>query len=71
MVINFSVKKLSCGIVKLLSKASNQKAQNRPYTLLIKETSFMERLDTKIGAEDLNCLPSYQMLITDKNWKIY
>jgi hypothetical protein len=32
-------KKSSCGIVKLLSKAIAQKAQNKPSTMLIKATS--------------------------------
>ncbi len=39
MVINFWPKKLSCGVVISLSKASIQKAQNRTSTQLIEATS--------------------------------
>jgi len=51
--------KLSCGIVKSLFEASVQKAQNGPSTQLIEAT--------KIKAEELTELSSYQMLRTDKN----
>ena len=38
MVITFDIKKLSCGVVKLLFEASVQKARNGPSTQLIKKT---------------------------------
>ena len=65
MVIEFGIK--NCGVVKLLSKASVQKAQNRLSTQLIKGTSCVDRLNTTMKAEELSKLSSYQMLITDKN----
>ncbi len=39
MVTDFWPNKLSCGVVKLLSEASVQKAQNGPSTQLIEATS--------------------------------
>jgi hypothetical protein len=66
----FWCKKLSCDIVKLLSKASVQKAQNGPSTQLIKATSCIERLDVTIKAEDLSYFASYQMPTTGKLGKV-
>jgi hypothetical protein len=54
MVIHFWSKKLSCGIVKSLSKASVQKAQNAPSTQLIEATSCVERSNTTIKAKELS-----------------
>ena len=54
MVIDFWPKKSSCGVVKSLSGASVQKAQNRPSTQLIKATSCVERSNTMIKAEVLS-----------------
>jgi len=45
-------KKLSCGIVKSLVEASVQKAQNGPSTQLIEATSYKERLNAMIKAEE-------------------
>ncbi len=54
MVIDFRHKKSSCGIVKSLSEASAQKAQNGPSTQLIKATSCKERSNATIKAEELS-----------------
>ena len=54
MVINFRRKKSSCGVVKSLSEASIQKAQNGPSTQLIKATSCEERSNATIKAEELS-----------------
>jgi hypothetical protein len=59
---------MTCGIVRWLSKASVQKAQNRPSTQLIKATSCKERSNNMIGAEELSNFSSYQTLTTDRNW---
>jgi hypothetical protein len=64
----FRLKKSSCGVVKSLSKASIQKAQNGPSTQLIKATSCLERLITMIKAKELSYFSSYQMLKMDKKW---
>jgi len=48
----FRHKKMSCGIVKLLFKASVKKAQNKPSTQLIEATSCVERSNTTIKAEE-------------------
>ena len=48
----FLVKKLSCGVVKLLFEASVQKAQNGPSTQLIEATSCVERSNTTIKAKE-------------------
>jgi hypothetical protein len=64
-------KTLCCGVVNLLSKASIQKAQNWPFTQLIKATSWVERQNALIGAEELSNFSSYQMLSTDKKWWRY
>jgi hypothetical protein len=48
----FRRKKLSCGIVKLLFKASIQKARNGSSTQLIETTSCVERSNTTIKAEE-------------------
>ena len=45
-------KKLSCGVVKSLIKASVQKARNGPSTQLIKATSFVKRWNTTIKAKE-------------------
>jgi hypothetical protein len=62
---------MSCGDVKLLTKASVQKAQSGPCNQLIKATSCIERLDAMIGAKDLNNFSSSQMLMMDKKWQSY
>ena len=54
MVIDFWRKKSSCGVVKSLSKASVQKAQNGPSTQLIEAMSCVERLNAMIKAEELS-----------------
>jgi hypothetical protein len=46
--------KSSCGVVKLLSKASIQKAQNRSSTQLIKATSCLDRSNTMVKAKELS-----------------
>ncbi len=53
MVIDFGVKKWSCGVVKLLSEASVQNAQNGPSTQLIEATSCVDRLNATMKVEDL------------------
>ena len=63
----FWLKKTSCSIVKSLSKASIQKAQNKLSTQLIKATRCIERLYATIKAKDLSKFSSYQTLIADKN----
>jgi hypothetical protein len=65
---HFWHKNSSFGIVKLLSKASIQKAQNKPSNQIIEVTSCVNRLDATIGAEDLSYFSSYQSLTVDKNW---
>jgi len=45
-------KKLSCGVVKSLFEASIQKAQNGPYTQLIKATSCVERWNAMVKAKE-------------------
>ena len=67
MVIDFRVKKMSCGIVKSLFEASIQKVQNGPSTQLIEATSCVERWNATIKVKELTYLSSYQMLRTDKN----
>jgi hypothetical protein len=47
-------KKLSCGVVKLLFKASVQKARNGPSTQLIEATSCVERWNTTTLRMDKN-----------------
>ena len=47
-------KKMRCGIVKLLSKASVQKARNEPSTQLIKETSCIDRSNATMKTEELS-----------------
>ena len=54
MVINFWPNKLSCGVVKSLSKASVQKARNGPSTQLIEVTSCVERSNATIRAKELS-----------------
>jgi hypothetical protein len=54
MVIDFWRKKSSCGVVKSLSKASVQKAQNGPSTQLIEAMSCVERSNATIKAEELS-----------------
>ena len=53
MVITFDIKKLSCGVVKLLFEASVQKARNGPSTQLIEATSCVERSNATMKAEEL------------------
>jgi hypothetical protein len=62
---------MSCGIVKFLSEASIQQAQNKPSTQLTKAKNCIERLDATIGAEDLSYFSSCQTITTDKNWQSY
>jgi hypothetical protein len=50
----FWLGKSSCGIVKSLSKASNQKAQNGPSTQLVEATSWVERSNDKMKAEEFS-----------------
>ena len=52
MVINLCPKKMTCGVVKLLSKASDQKAQNGPSTQFIKATSCVEKSNAMIKAKE-------------------
>ena len=54
MVINFWLKKSSCGVVKSLSKASVQNARNGPSTQLIKAMSCVEKSNITIKAKDLS-----------------
>jgi len=54
MVINFGVKISGCVVVKSLSEASIQKAQNKPYTQLIEATSCVERSNATIKAKELS-----------------
>ena len=60
-------KKLSCGVVALLSKASVQKAQNWPSTQRIEATNYVERSNALIKAEELSNFSGYQTLTTDNN----
>ena len=62
MVIDFGIKKSSCGVVKSLSEASAKKARNGPSTQLIEATSYVDRSNTVIKAEELRNFSSYQML---------
>jgi hypothetical protein len=48
----FWSKKSSCGVVKLLFKASVKKAQNEPSTQLIEATSCVERWNATIKAKE-------------------
>ena len=51
MVIDFGVKKSSCGVV-ILFEASVQKARNGPATQLIEATSCIERWNIAIKAKE-------------------
>ncbi len=62
MVIGFGIKKSSCGVVKLLFKASVQKARNGPSTQLIEVTSCVERSNAIIKAEEHSELSSYHKI---------
>jgi hypothetical protein len=55
MVINFG-EKMSCGVVKSLSKAFVQKARNGPstQTQLIEATSCIDRLNATMKVEELS-----------------
>jgi len=53
MVIDFGVKKLSCGVVKSLFEASVQKTCNEPFNQLIEATSSVERWNATIKAKEL------------------
>jgi len=55
-------KKSSCGVVKSLSKASTKKARNGPSTQLIGATSYVDRSNAMIKAEELSNFSSYQTL---------
>ena len=48
----FRRKQLSCGVVKALFEASVQKERNGPSTQLIEATSYKERLNAMIKAEE-------------------
>jgi len=48
----FRHKKLSCGVVESLFEASGKKGQNIPFTQLIEVTSCIERLNSRIKAEE-------------------
>jgi hypothetical protein len=48
MVIDFWPKNVSCGVVKSLSEASDQKARNEPSTQLIMVTGCVQRSNTII-----------------------
>jgi hypothetical protein len=48
----FRRKKSSCGVVKSLFEASIQKARNGPSTHVIEATSYVERSDATIKAEE-------------------
>jgi len=67
MVIHFGVKNQVVALWNCCSKASIQKAQNRPSTQLIEATSWVERWNTTIEAEENSYFSSYQMLPMDKN----
>ena len=54
MVIDFGVKNRVVALWKSLSKASVQKARNGPSTQLIKGTSWVERSNTMMKAEELS-----------------
>ena len=54
MVIDFGKKKSSCGVVKSLSEARVQKAQNRPSTQLIEGASCIDRPNAMMKAEELS-----------------
>jgi len=54
MVIDFCVKKLTCGVVKSISEAIVQKAQNGTSTQLIEGTICLERLNATMKVEDLS-----------------
>ena len=60
------VKNLGCGIVKSLSEASVQNANNGPSTQLIEATSCIDRSNAMMKAEELCQLSSFQTLTTDK-----
>jgi hypothetical protein len=61
-------KHFTCDVVKLLSKANIQKAQNGQSTLLIKATGHGERSNPTIRAKELSNFSNYQTLKTDRNW---
>jgi hypothetical protein len=67
---HFLHKTLSCGIAKLLAKASIQKTRHGPSTQLIKATSCVKRLDATIKTEGLSYFSSYQMLTMEKLAKL-
>jgi hypothetical protein len=54
MIIDFGVQKSSCGVVKSLSEASVQKAQNGPSAQLIEGTSCIDRSNATMKAEELS-----------------
>jgi len=54
MVIDFGVKNRVVALWKSLSKASVQKARNGPSTQFIKATSWVERSNTMMKAEELS-----------------
>jgi hypothetical protein len=58
VVINIGIKKLSCGKVKLLSKAMIKKVQNGLSSQIIEVTSCIKKLDATIEAEDLRYFSS-------------
>jgi hypothetical protein len=67
MVIDFGVRNRVVALWYSVFEASDQKAQNRPYTQHIKATSCVERSNATIQAKELSNLSSYQTLTTDTN----
>jgi hypothetical protein len=54
MVMNFGVKSWVVALWNRCSKAGVQKAQNKPYTQLIKASSFVEKSNITIKAKKLS-----------------
>jgi len=54
MVVDFGIKNRVVALWKSLFEASVQKAQNGPSTQLIEATSFVERSNATIKAEELS-----------------
>jgi hypothetical protein len=71
MVIDFGSTNWVVVLWNCCFKASVQKAQNGPSTQLIEATSFVERSNATIEAEEPSYLSSHQTLITDKIWQSY
>jgi len=54
MVIDFGLKNRAVALLKSLSETSVQKARNGPSTQLIDATSWVERSNTTMKAEELS-----------------